>query len=94
MIENKLNMKKIDEFVDKLEQRVEGILKGVSHGQEIDRIKVKASVKKEVIALCKDFYEGGHTDGAFALAEDTAIWEDDEYCDKKEEDIKSMFGEL
>ncbi len=84
-------MKKIDEFVDKLEKRVEGILQGITHGQNINQEKVKASVRKEVIALCKIYYGGGFVDGCFEC--------DDEYpsCEEfeisKEQAIQSAFYE-
>ena len=84
-------MKNINEFVDRLEKRIEGIVKGITHGQTIDQEKVKASIKKEVITLCKEYYEKGYRDSAFEC--DVEYTTCDEYYIYKERNIKETFEE-
>jgi len=84
-------MKKINEFVDKFEKRIEGIFKGITHGQNIDQEKVKEAVKKEVITLCKEYYEKGYRDSAFEC--DVEYTTCDEYFIYKERNTKQTFDE-
>lgn len=84
-------MIKINEFVDKLEKRVEGIFKGITHGQTIDQEKVKEAVKKEVIVLCKYYYEKGYTDGTFECDDDYA--QHDEFYIYFERNMEETFKE-
>jgi hypothetical protein len=84
-------MKDINEFVDKLEQRMEGIFKGITHGQVIDQEKVKEAVKKETIILCKEYYKKGYRDSAFECDDEYA--ECDEYSIYEERNIEETFKE-
>ena len=86
-------MKEIDELVDKLEKRVDGILKGITHGQVIDREKVKKSVKNEVIAVCKHYYRRGFGDAAFAIHEEMSVYDEPEYQESLKEGLKDTFKE-
>jgi hypothetical protein len=84
-------MKNINEFVDKLEKRIEGVFKGITNGQTIDKKKVKEAVKKEVIALCKKYYKKGYRDSAFEC--DEQYIDCDEYDIYKKRNIKETFYE-
>jgi cystathionine beta-lyase family protein involved in aluminum resistance len=84
-------MKKINKFIDKLEKRIENIFKGISHGQVINQKKVKEAIKKEVIALCKEYYEKGYRDSAFECDDEYANC--DEYHIYKKRNINETFDE-